>query len=67
MTTWRPVYLRQVHWAGGSGPVPVYECGACSLEKILSRRPAVSVEEEIPEKAVTGEQAEHEVQSKGGE
>lgn len=44
MTTWRPVYLRQVHWAGGSGPVPVYECGACSLEKILSRRPAVSTE-----------------------
>jgi hypothetical protein len=51
MTTWRPVYLRQVHWAGGSGPVPIYECGACSLEKILSRRPAVSTEIEEPEQS----------------
>jgi hypothetical protein len=55
MTTWRPVYLRQVHWAGGSGPVPVYECGACSLEKILSWRPAVSTEIEESNQSRKGE------------
>lgn len=41
-TWWRPVYARQVHWAGGYGPFPVYECGACSLEKVLSRREAAA-------------------------
>lgn len=46
-TWWRPVTMGQARWAGGHGRFPVYECGACSLEKVLSRRALPASEQEV--------------------
>lgn len=43
-TLWRPVTMGQVRWTEKCGSVSVFECGACSLEKILSRKPSVASE-----------------------